>query len=81
MSLEQLDAFLAQARQQPELQTQLQQPLDLAAFLTLARSAGFGVDEADVIAAQERQLAGLSDRELQERAGVEARKLRHFIQG
>jgi len=35
----------------------------------------------DVIAAQVRQDASLSDAELQERAGVEARKLRNFING
>jgi hypothetical protein len=32
-----------------------------------------------VIAAQVRQESSLSDTELQERAGVEARKLRNFI--
>jgi predicted ribosomally synthesized peptide with nif11-like leader len=84
MSLEQLDAFLAYARERPELDRQLhdhETPLDLAAFLALAEGAGFAVEEADVIAAQQRQEEGLSDEELQERAGAEARRLRHFIPG
>jgi len=81
MSLAQLDAFLAQARSEPQWQAQLAEPLELAEFLALARGAGFNVDEADVIAAQERQQAALSDQELQALAGVEARKLRHFIHG
>jgi predicted ribosomally synthesized peptide with nif11-like leader len=84
MSLDQLDAFLAHAHGRPELDRQLhdhENPLDLAAFLALARAAGFAVEEADVIAAQQRQEATLSDQELQERAGAEARRMRHFIVG
>lgn len=84
MSLEKLDAFLAYARERPELDRQLhdhETPLDLAAFLALAEGAGFAVEEADVIAAQQRQEESLSDEELQERAGAEARRLRHFIPG
>ena len=79
MSLEQLDAFLAFARNSSDLQARLQEPLDLEAFLELARGAGYGLTEDDVIAAQVRQESTLSDTELQERAGVEARKLRNFI--
>ena len=79
MSLEQLDAFVAVARHDPSLQAQLEQPLELAAFLALARGAGYALSEADVIAAQARAEQGLSDQELQRRAGEEARKLRHFI--
>ncbi len=84
MSLEQLDAFLAHAHQLPDLESRLhdhESPLDLAAFLALAREAGFCVDEEDVIAAQQREEESLSDEELQERAGQEARRLRHFIPG
>ncbi|MEB3322649.1 MAG: Nif11-like leader peptide family RiPP precursor [Synechococcaceae cyanobacterium] len=84
MSLDQLDAFLAHAQREPELDRRLhdhENPLDLAAFLALARSAGFAVEEADVIAAQQRQEETLSDEELQHRAGAEARRLRHFILG
>ncbi|MFM1811070.1 MAG: hypothetical protein RLZZ336_8 [Cyanobacteriota bacterium] len=79
MSLEQLDAFVAAARHDAALQGQLEQPLELDAFLALARGAGYAVDEADVIAAQARAEQALSDQELQRRAGEEARKLRHFI--
>ena len=79
MSLEHLDAFVAAARLDPQLQGQLEQPLELATFLALARGAGYNVDEADVIAAQTRSEQALSDQELQRRAGDEARKLRHFI--
>lgn len=79
MSLAQLDAFVAAARLDPELQGRLEQPLELAEFLSLARGSGYAVDEADVIAAQARAEQALSDQELQRRAGEEARKLRHFI--
>jgi len=81
VSLEQLDAFLAHSRLQPELHGQLHEGVDLDTFLALARSAGFCVDENDVIAAQQRAEADLSDTELQRRAGDEARRLRHFIPG
>jgi predicted ribosomally synthesized peptide with nif11-like leader len=77
VSLEQLDAFVAAARHDPALQ--LEQPLELAEFLALARGAGYALSEADVIAAQARAEQALSDQELQRRAGEEARKLRHFI--
>ena len=79
MSLEQLDAFLAHARQMPELAVRLAEPLELQAFLELARGAGYPLEEADVIAAQQRQESSLSDAELQERAGAECRRLRNFI--
>jgi predicted ribosomally synthesized peptide with nif11-like leader len=79
VSLEQLDAFLLHARQTPVLAAQLAEPLELFAFLDLARGAGYALDEADVIAAQQRQEASLSDAELQERAGAEGRRLRNFI--
>jgi predicted ribosomally synthesized peptide with nif11-like leader len=79
VSLEQLDAFLLHARQTPALAAQLAEPLELFAFLDLASGAGYALDEADVIAAQQRQEASLSDAELQERAGAEGRRLRNFI--
>lgn len=81
MSLSQLDAFLAHSRLDPELQSRLREGVDLDSFLMLAQSAGFTVDENDVIAAQQRAEAELSDAELQRRAGDEARRLRHFIPG
>jgi predicted ribosomally synthesized peptide with nif11-like leader len=84
MSLNQLDAFLAHAEGDPELARRLHDhtnPLDLEAFLALARRAGYTVEEADVFAAQLRAEETLSDAELQRRAGDEARRLRHFIPG
>lgn len=81
VSLEQLDAFLVHSRLQPELQGQLHEGVDLDSFLALARAAGFAVEEADVIAAQQRAEAQLSDDELQRRTGEELRRLRHFIPG
>lgn len=81
MSLDQLDAFLAHARGDAALARRLDGPQDLEVFLALAREAGFVVEENDVIAAQQRAEAELSDQELQRRAGEEARRLRHFIQG
>ena len=81
MSLEQLDAFLAHAHGVPDLEGRLHQPLELEEFLALARTSGFDVREHDVIAAQQRAEADLSDADLQARAGEEARRLRHFIPG
>lgn len=84
MSLDQLDAFLARARQDAALSRRLQdpeEPPELEEFLALAQAAGFAVEEADVFAAQQRAEAALSDVELQRRAGEEARRLRHFIPG
>jgi predicted ribosomally synthesized peptide with nif11-like leader len=84
LSLEQLDAFLAHARQDGVLAERVQNPsapLELGEFLELARAAGFAVQESDVFAAQQRAEAELSDVELQRRAGEEARRLRHFVYG
>lgn len=84
MSLEHLDAFLAHAKDHPELAQRLHDPdhpLELDEFLELARHAGFALDAADVIAAQEREDGRRSDAELQQRAGAEACRLRHFIPG
>ncbi len=81
MSLDQLDAFLAHAHGDPALDGALHEPKELEDFLALARGAGFDVNENDVIAAQVRAEQGLSDEELQRRAGEEARRLRHFIPG
>ncbi|MCX5931920.1 MAG: Nif11-like leader peptide family RiPP precursor [Cyanobacteria bacterium] len=81
MGLHHLDAFLLHARSSAPLQERLQQPLDLEAFLQLARQEGFPVEESDVLAAQQREEGQLSDEELQQRAGAEARRLRSFIPG
>lgn len=81
MALNQLDDFLKQARLDPNLAQQLSKPLDLEEFLELAAQAGYILSEQDVLAAQARQEASLSDQELQQRAGEEARKLRSFIPG
>ncbi|MEA5423426.1 Nif11-like leader peptide family RiPP precursor [Synechococcus sp. CCY9202] len=79
MSLDQLDAFLARARADADLQQRLNQPLELAAFLALAAEQGYQLSESDVIAAQQRQESELSDEELQHRTASEAYRLRHFI--
>lgn len=84
MSLEQLDAFLERARREPDLERRLRDrsdPLALEDFLDLAQRQGFQISEDDVLAAQVRAEAELSDDELQRRAGEEARRLRHFISG
>lgn len=81
MSLEQLDAFVTLARSRPELAEQLAEPLELEAFLSLAAAEGFALQAEDVIAAQQRQEQQLSDAELQQQAGLEARRLRHFVYG
>ena len=81
MSLQQLDAFLAHARERPDLTARLRQPLELPELLALAVAEGFDVREDDVIAAQVREEQGLDATELQRRAGQEARRLRTFIPG
>ena len=81
VSLDQLDAFLAHSRQRSDLQEKLHRGADLDTFLALARDAGFAVEENDVIAAQQRAEADLSEAELQRRAGQEARRMRNFIHG
>lgn len=81
MSLQQLDAFLAHARERPDLAQRLQEPLELPALLALAAAEGFEVSEDDVIAAQVREEQGLDAAELQRRAGLDARRLRTFIPG
>jgi predicted ribosomally synthesized peptide with nif11-like leader len=79
MTLEQLDAFLLHARQDPGLRERLGQPLELAEFLALAAAAGFSVRESDVLEAQQREEAHLSDEELQHRVAHDACRLRTFI--
>jgi predicted ribosomally synthesized peptide with nif11-like leader len=84
MSLTELDAFLAHARSHSDLLARLQDetsPLEISDFLQLAHAQGFPISETDVIEAQQRQESLLSDDELQRRAGVEARRLRHFLHG
>ena len=64
MSLDQLDAFLVHAGQDPDLRERLhdhQDPPELEEFLVLAHQAGYAVAAEDVIAAQERAEAALSD--------------------
>ena len=81
MSLQQLDAFLAHARERPALAQRLREPLELPELLELAAAEGFAVLEDDVIAAQVREEQTLDDTELQRRAGLDARRLRTFIPG
>ena len=81
MSLQQLDAFLQYARSMPELAERLKTPMDHPDLLRWAAECQFQVEESDVIAAMVREDDQLSDAELQQRAGEEARKLRNFIPG
>ncbi|APD48818.1 MULTISPECIES: Nif11-like leader peptide family RiPP precursor [unclassified Synechococcus] len=81
MSLQQLDAFLLQASLQPQLQARLNEPLELADFLMLARGEGYAVEETDLLEAREREESQRSASELQQRAGDDARRLRNFIPG
>ena len=81
VSLPQLDAFLQYARSKPELAERLKTPMDLSDLLRWAAECQFQVEESDVIAAMVREDDQLSDAELQQRAGEEARKLRNFIPG
>jgi len=81
LSLQQFDAFLEFARSKPEWAARLKSPMDLSELLRWAAECQFEVEESDVIAAMVREDDQLSDAELQQRAGVEARKLRNFIPG
>ena len=81
MSLQQLDAFLAHARERPDLAQRLREPLELPELLALALAEGFAMSEDDVIAAQVREEQDLDAAELQRRAGLDARRMRTFIPG
>ena len=80
MSLADLDRFLARRDEDPELALQLAAPMDLDQFLALALCHGFTLTEADVFAAQQREVVQQSAETLQQQAS-ESRRLRHFIHG
>ena len=55
--------------------------MDLEAFLTLASEFGYSVTEADVFAAQQRELSERPSADLQREQALDSRRLRSFIQG
>ena len=55
--------------------------MDLERFLGLAAEHGFGLSEADVFAAQEREHHARTAAELQQDYAAESRRLRNFIHG
>ena len=81
MSLADLDRFLARRDIDPELALQLAAPMDLDQFLALALRHGFTLTEADVFAAQQREVVQQSAETLQKQQASESRRLRHFIHG
>ena len=81
VSLQDLDRLLERRQQEPILAARLQEPLDLEAFIALAEEFGCTVTEADVLAAQQREQASLSSKDLQSVQAAEARRLRNFIHG
>ena len=81
MSLENLDRFLTLRDSDPDLAKAFAQPMDLERFLALAADHGFGLSEADVVAAQEREHHARTAAQLQQDQAVESRRLRNFIHG
>ncbi|AII48811.1 bacteriocin [Synechococcus sp. KORDI-52] len=81
MSLEDLDRFLTLRDSDPDLAKALAQPMDLERFLALAADHGYGLSEADVVAAQQREHHARTAAQLQQDQAVESRRLRNFIHG
>ena len=81
MSLSQLDQFLSLRESNPLLAQRLASPLELEAFLQLAREWGFQLTESDVLAAQKRAMDQGSAAALQRAQAEESRRLRNFIHG
>ena len=81
MSLEDLDQFLTLRDSDPDLAEALAQPMDLERFLGLAAAHGYGLSEADVFAAQQREHRLRTAAELQQDQAVESLRLRNFIHG
>ena len=81
MSLEDLDRFLTLSDNDPDLAKALAQLMDLERFLGLAAGHGFGLSEADVFAAQEREHHARTAAELQQDQASGSRRLRNFIHG
>ena len=81
MSLEDLDRFLTLRDSDPDLAKVLAQPMDLERFLGFAAEHGFGLIEAGVFAAQQREHHARTAAELQQDQAAESRRLRNFIHG
>ena len=81
MSIKDLDRLLALRKEDPLLDKQLEDAIEVEQFLELAQDHGLDVTEADLFAAQQRDEGSLSAEELQRRMAEESRRLRHFIQG
>ena len=81
MSLSELDRLLERRRHDGDLDRKLSEPMDLEAFLTLASEFGYSVTEADVFAAQQRELSERPSADLQREQALDSRRLRSFIQG
>ena len=81
MSIKDLDRLLALRKEDPLLDKQLEDAIEVEQFLELAQDHGLDVTEADLFAAQQRDEGSVRAEELQRRMAEEARRLRHFIQG
>ncbi|KZR74712.1 Nif11-like leader peptide family natural product precursor [Prochlorococcus marinus] len=81
MSIKDLDRLLALREEDPLLDKQLEDAIEVEQFLELAQDRGLDVTEADLFAAQQRDEGSLPAEELQRRMAEESRRLRHFIQG
>jgi predicted ribosomally synthesized peptide with nif11-like leader len=75
MSEEQLSALLAKLQEDAALREKLQSAVDLDAFVSMAREAGFDVSKADWLKYQAKQMLELSDEELEGMAGGQERLL------
>jgi predicted ribosomally synthesized peptide with nif11-like leader len=69
MSEEQLSALLAKLKEDAGLREELQGAVDLDAFVSMAKEAGFDLRKADWLRYQARQTLELSDEDLDGVAG------------
>jgi predicted ribosomally synthesized peptide with nif11-like leader len=73
MSEEQLKALLAKLNDDAELREKLKGAADLDAAVAIAKEAGFEVSKADWLKHQASQVVELSDEELEDVSGGDAR--------
>ena len=73
MSEEQLSALLAKLRDDAALREKLQGAADLNAAEVIAKDAGFDVNKADWLMYQGSQALGVSDQELEQVVGGDAK--------
>ncbi len=81
VSIEDLDLFLALRKEDPLLEKEIKEVVEVEQLLKLAEDYGFDVTEADLFAAQQRDEGSMSCQVWQRRMTGDAGRVRLFIQG